>query len=155
MTFPLTKITCGTVPDSQTQQHQCFWVSTLTELCAIKRTSRRQRWKVNARNNIIRKLVNLKWGCKSSTLRPGVSPSATQLPNTPALRGQCLHTRASWTRPYTTAAESSRAALNQQTWTVYIYWPVSHLLTSGGLLPGTHTTNDRRQTPIVPSPTRC
>ena len=26
--------------------------------------------KVNARNNIIRKLVNLKWGCKSSTLRP-------------------------------------------------------------------------------------
>ena len=31
------------VPDSQTQQHQCIWASTLTELCAIKRTSRRQR----------------------------------------------------------------------------------------------------------------
>ena len=26
--------------------------------------------KVNARNNIIRKLVNSKWGCKASTLRP-------------------------------------------------------------------------------------
>ena len=31
-----------TVPDSQTQQHQCIWASILTELCAIKRTSRRQ-----------------------------------------------------------------------------------------------------------------
>ena len=33
-----------TVPDSQTQQHQCIWASTLTELCAIKRTSRRQHY---------------------------------------------------------------------------------------------------------------
>ena len=32
----------GTVPDSQTQQHQCIWPSTFTELCAIKRTSREQ-----------------------------------------------------------------------------------------------------------------
>ena len=29
--------------------------------------------KVNARNNIIRKLVNSKWGCKASTLRPSFS----------------------------------------------------------------------------------
>ena len=29
--------------DSQTQQHQCIWSSTLSELCAIKRTSMRQR----------------------------------------------------------------------------------------------------------------
>ena len=28
---------------TQTQQHQCIWASTLTELCAIKRTSRIQR----------------------------------------------------------------------------------------------------------------
>ena len=32
----------GTVPESQTQQHQSIWASTLTELCAIKRTSIRQ-----------------------------------------------------------------------------------------------------------------
>ena len=32
-----------------------------------------------------------------------------------------LHTRVSWTRPYTTAAESSRTASNQWTWTVYTY----------------------------------
>ena len=50
--------------------------------------------KVNARNNIIRKLANSKWGCKAST-DPAVSPSATQLPNTPALCGQGLHTRPS------------------------------------------------------------
>ena len=38
---------------------------------------------------------------------PAFSPSATQLPNTPALCGQVLHTCTNWTRPNTTAAESS------------------------------------------------
>ena len=44
--------------------------------------------KVNARNNIIRKLVNSKWGARHRHSDPAVSPSATQLPNTPALCGQ-------------------------------------------------------------------
>ena len=51
------------------------------------------------------------------------------------------------TRPYTTAAESSRAASNQQTWRVYTYCPVSPLLTSGGLLPAAWNAPDKRQTP--------
>ena len=45
-----------------------------------------------------------------------------------------------------TAAESSRAASNQRTWTAYTYWPVS-LLTSGGLLPAAWNAHDKRQTP--------
>ena len=51
--------------------------------------------KVNARNNIIRKLANSKWGARHRHSDPAVSPSATQLPNAPALCGQGLHTRAS------------------------------------------------------------
>ena len=53
----------------------------------------------------------------------------------------------SW--PYTTAAESSRAASHQRTWTVYTYWPVSPLLTSGGLLPAAWNAHDKRQTPDI------
>ena len=49
--------------------------------------------KVNARNNIIRKLVNSKWGARHRHSDPAVSPSATQLLNTPALCGQGLHAR--------------------------------------------------------------
>ena len=78
---------------------------------------------------------------------PAASPSATQLPSTPTLSGQGLHTRPSWTRPYTPAAESSRAASNQRTWTVYTYWPVSLLLTSGGLSHAAWNAHDKRQTP--------
>ena len=57
-------------------------------------------------------------GARHRHLDPAVSPTAIQLPNTPALCGQGLHTRASSTRPYTTAAESSPAASNQRAWTV-------------------------------------
>ena len=60
--------------------------------------------KVNARNNIIRKLANSKWGCMHWHSDPAASPSATQLPSTPVMCGQGLHTRTCWTRPYTTAA---------------------------------------------------
>ena len=49
--------------------------------------------KVNARNNIIRKLINSKWGARQRHSDPAVSPSATQLPSTPVLWGQGLHTR--------------------------------------------------------------
>ena len=51
--------------------------------------------KVNARNNIIRKLANSKWGARHRHSDPAASPSATQLPSTPALCGQGLHTRTS------------------------------------------------------------
>ena len=49
------------VPVSQTQQHQCIWASTLTELCA-KTHIENTKMKVNAIHNIIRKLANSKWG---------------------------------------------------------------------------------------------
>ena len=48
--------------------------------------------KVNARNNIIRKLINSKWGARQRHSDPAVSPSATQLPSTPALWGK-VYTR--------------------------------------------------------------
>ena len=50
--------------------------------------------KVNARNNIIRKLANSKWGCKASTLRPSclaLSYSAAEYACTVWARS--LHTR--------------------------------------------------------------
>ena len=53
------------------------------------------RMKVNARNNIIRKLANSKWRARHRHSDPAVSPSATQLSNTPALCGQGLYMRAS------------------------------------------------------------
>ena len=137
---------CGTVPDSQTQQHQCIWASTLTELCAIKRTSRRQRWRWTREITSSVNSLTRSGGARHLHSDPAASPSATQLPSTPALCGQGLHTRTSWTRPYTTAAESSRAASNQRTWTVYTYWPVSLLLTSGGLLPAAWNAHDKRHT---------
>ena len=63
--------------------------------------------KVNARNNIIRKLVNPKWGCKASTLTPSCLALCYS-----AAEYACPV----WAR--STAAESSRAASNQRTWTV-------------------------------------
>ena len=51
--------------------------------------------KLKARNNIIRKLANSKWGPRHCHSDTAVSPSATQPPNTPALCGQGLYTRAS------------------------------------------------------------
>ena len=103
--------------------------------------------KVNARNNIIRKLANSKWGCMASTLRPSciaLSYSAAEYACPEWARS--THAR-KLNRPYTTAAESYRAASNQRTWTVYAYWPVSSLLTSGGLLPAAWNVHDKRQTP--------
>ena len=61
-------------------------------LC-YKTTIEKTTMKVNARNNIIGKLANSKWGCMASTHRPSCPPSATQLPSTPTLCGQGLHTR--------------------------------------------------------------
>ena len=69
-------------------------LSTLTELCAIKRTSRRQRWRWTRE---IKSSVNSRTRSGGATHRhsdPAVLPSATHLPNTPALYGYVLHTRA-------------------------------------------------------------
>ncbi len=104
--------------------------------------------KVNARNNI-RKLAYSKLGCKASTLRPScltLSYSAAEYACTVLAR--FLHTQGLRAQAEPgLAAESSRAASNQQTWTVYTYWPVSPLLTSGELLPAAWNTHDKRQTP--------
>ena len=103
--------------------------------------------KVNARNNIIRILANSKWGCKASTFRP----SCLALCYSAAEYACPVWTRSTYARKlnpaFTTAAESYRAASNQRTWTAYTYWPVSLLLTSGGLLPAEWIVHDKRQTP--------
>ena len=103
--------------------------------------------KVNARNNIIRKLANSKWGCKASTLRP----SCIALCYSAAEYACPVWTRSTHAHKLNpalpTAAESSRAASNQRNWTAYTYWPVSLLLTSGGLLPAAWNAHDKRQTP--------
>ena len=110
--------------------------------------------KVNARNNIIPKLANSKWGCKASNSDPAVSPSATQLPNTPVLCGQGLHTSAQAEAGPTRLLPNHLGLpqtneLGQCTPTGW-YRPSSHL--DDCCLP--HGT-DRRQTPTVPSPTSC
>ena len=113
--------------------------------------------KVNARNNIIRKLANSKWGCKASTLRPSClalcysaadyacpvwarSTHAHKL--NPALH-DCCRIISGCLKP--TNLDS----------VLYTYWPVSLLLTSGGRLPTAWNAHDKRQTPTVPSPTSC
>ena len=125
-------------------------------LC-YKTHTEKTKMKVNARDNIIRKLANSKWACKASTLRPSclilcysaaeyacpvwarsthaqaepgptrLLPNHLGLPQTNEL-GLCTHT--------------SR------------YRPSSHQ--EDCCLPhGTYTTNNRRQTPTVPSSTSC
>ena len=112
--------------------------------------------KVNARNNIIRKLANSKWGCNDTQTQlsrhlllgcrvrlpcvgkvytraqaePGPTrlvPNHIGLPQTNEL-GQCKHTGR-----YRSSSHQEDCRLPH----------------------GTHTTNDRRQTPTVPSPTSC
>ena len=104
--------------------------------------------KVNARNNIIRKLANSKWGSRHRHLDPDVSPSATQLPNTPAL--PCVDkvsTRAQ-AEPGPTRLLANHLGLPQTNKLGQCtYWPISPLLTSGGLLPAAWNAHDRRQTP--------
>ena len=104
---------------------------------------------VNARNSIIRKLANSKWGCKASTLRPSClalcysvaeyawpvwarSTHAHKL--NPALH-DCCRIISGCLKP--TNLDS----------VLYTYWPVSLLLTSGGLLPTAWNAHDKRQTP--------
>ena len=98
--------------------------------------------KVNARNNIIRKLVNSKWGCKASTLRPSwlaLCYSAAEY----ACRVGKVYTR----------AQAKTNELGQCTHTGRCR-PSSHK--EDCCLPhGTYTTNDRRQTPTVASLTSC
>ena len=111
---------------------------------SIKRTSRRQIWRWTREITSSANSRTRSGGASHRHSDAAVSPSATQLPNTPAMCVHGLHMRTSWTRPYTTAAESSRAASNQRTWTVYAYW---HLLTSGGLLPAEWNAHDKAQVP--------
>ena len=114
--------------------------------------------KVNARNNIIRKLANSKWGCKASTLKPS-----------------CLalcYTAAEYACPVwarSTHAHKLNPALHDCCRIISGCVKPTHLgqCTPAGryrssshqedcCLPhGTHMTNDRCQTPTVPSPTSC
>ena len=117
--------------------------------------------KVNARNNIIRKLANSKWGCKASTLRPSclaVSYSAAEYACTVWARS--LHTQGlrAQAEPGLTRLLPNHLGLLQTN-------ELGQCTPTGRYRPSSHqencclphgTTNDRRQTPpTVPSSTSC
>ena len=103
--------------------------------------------KVNARNSIIRKLANSKWGCKASTLRP----SCLALCYSAAEYACPVWARSTHARKLNPALPDCcriiSGCLKQRTWTVYTYWPVSPLLTSGELLPAAWNAHGKQQTP--------
>ena len=151
----------GTVPDSKTQQHQCrlYLGVHLDRTLCYKTHIEKTKMKVNARNNIIRKLVNSKWGCKASTLRPSMLSRPLLL--SCRIRLPCVgkvYTRAQ-AEPGPTRLLQNHLGLPQtnelgQCTLTGRYRPSSHK--EDCCLPhGTYTTNDRRQTPTVPSPTSC
>ena len=118
----------------------------------LKRT-REAKMKVNARNSIIPKLA--KWGCKASTLR------LIALCYSCRIRLFCVgkvYTRAQ-AEPGPTRLLPNHLGLPQtnelgQCTLTGQYRPSSHQ--ENCCLPhGTHMTNNRRQTPTVPSPTSC
>ena len=88
--------------------------------------------KVNAIHNIIWKLANSKWGVQ------GID-TQTQL--------SCLLLLSCRIRLPARKLNPARAASNQRTWTVYTYWPVWPLLTSGRLLHVACNAHEKQQTP--------
>ena len=104
--------------------------------------------KVNARNNIIRKLANSKWGARQQhsdqLSRPLLLSCRVRLP--------CVgkvYTRAQ-AEPGPTRLLPNHLGLpqtNELEQRTHVYWPVSLLLKSGGLLPATWNAQDKRQTP--------
>ena len=133
----------------------------------IKKT----KMKVNARNNIIRKLANSKWGCKATTLRPSClalcySAAEYACPvwarSTPAHKlnpalHDCCRIISGCLKPTNLDSVHILAGIAGNS-PPDVRRSVSdappHIRRT--CLPhGTHTTNDRRQTPTVPSPTSC
>ena len=110
--------------------------------------------KVNARNNIIRKLANSKWGCKASSLRPSClalcysaaeyacpvwARSAHAPKLNPALH-DCCRIISGCKPTNLDSVHRCRSSTHQE----------------DCCLPhGTHTPNNRRQTSTIPSPTSC
>ena len=112
--------------------------------------------KVNVRNNIIRKLANSKWGCKASTLRP----SCLALCYSAAEYACPVWARSTQqAEPGPTRLLPNHLGLPQsnelgQCTPTGRYRPSTHK--EDCCLPhGTHTPNDRCQTPIIPSSTSC
>ena len=103
--------------------------------------------KVNARNNIIRKPANSKWGCKASTLRP----SCLALCYSCSCRIRLLCVGKVYTRahaePGPTRLLPNHLGLPQSNELVYTYWPESPLHTSGGLLSAAWNVHAKRQMP--------
>ena len=112
--------------------------------------------KVKAINNIIRKLANSNWGRKATTLRPSCLALCYS-----AVRLACVgkvYTRAQ-AEPGPTRLLPNHLGLPQtnelgQRTHTGRYRSSSHQ--EDCYMPhGTHKTNDRRQTPTVPSPSSC
>ena len=113
--------------------------------------------KVNARNNIIRKLANSKWGCKASTLRPSCLALCYSAAEYACRVGKvCTRVQA---EPGPTRLLPNHFGLPQtnelrQCTLAGRYRSSTHQ--EDCCLPhGTHTPNDRRQTSTIPSPTSC
>ena len=84
--------------------------------------------KVNARNNIIRKLANSKWGCKAMTLRPScLALCYSAAENACPVWARSTHAHKLNPALHDCCRIISGAASNQPTWTAYTYWPVSLL----------------------------
>ena len=103
--------------------------------------------KANARNNIIRKLANSKWGCKDSTLRP----NCLALCYSAAEYACAMWTRSTHARKLNPALHDCcriiLSCLKPTNLDSVTYWPLSPFLTSGGLFPAAWNALDKQQTP--------
>ena len=114
--------------------------------------------KVNARNNIIRKLANLKWGCNASTLRP----SCLALCYSAAEYAYPVWARSTHAHKLNPALHDCCRIISgclkpKNLDSVHLLAGIAppHIRRTVCLPHGTHSTNDRRQTPTVPSSTSC
>ena len=102
--------------------------------------------KVNARNNIIRKLATSKWGCKASTLRP----SCLALCYSPAEYACPVWARSAHAPKLNPALHDCcriiSGCLKPTNLDSVHFWPVSILHTSGGLLPAAWNAHAKQQT---------
>ena len=117
--------------------------------------------KVNARNNIIRKLADSKWGCKASTLRPSclaLCYSVAEYACPVWARSAHYSTRAQ-AEPGSTRLLPNHLGLPQTN-------ELRQCILAGRYRSSTHrrrtvacrmerTPNNRRQTSTIPSPTNC
>ena len=123
-----------------------------------KTHTEKTKMKVNARNNIIRKLANSKWGCNASTLRP----SCLALCYSAAEYAYPVWARSNHAHKLNPALHDCCRIISgcpkpKNLDSVHLLAGIAppHIRRTVCLPHGTHLTNDRRQTLTVPSSTSC